>query len=49
VSLKDAFKEGGGGGCCQNSKKNTDFVDTLLSNILHDLPFSQIQPLKAAY
>jgi hypothetical protein len=28
--------------------KNTDVVDTTISNILCDLPFSQSQPLKSA-
>jgi hypothetical protein len=28
--------------------KNTDFVDIMMSNILHDLPFSQNQPVKSA-
>jgi len=32
----------------QNLRKNTDFVVIMLSNILHDLPFSQNQPLKLA-
>jgi hypothetical protein len=26
--------------------KNTDFIDMMISIILHDLPFSQNQPLK---
>jgi hypothetical protein len=29
-------------------KKNTDFVDTKKSKVLHDLPFSLNQPLKPA-
>ena len=28
--------------------KNTDFVDIKISKVLHDLPFSQNQPLKSA-
>jgi hypothetical protein len=28
--------------------KNTDFVDTFILNVLHDLLFSQNQPLKLA-
>jgi hypothetical protein len=28
--------------------KNTDFVDTIISNVLRDLPFSRNQPLKSA-
>jgi hypothetical protein len=29
--------------------KKTDFVDTMISNILCDLPFGQTQPLESAY
>jgi hypothetical protein len=28
--------------------KNTDFVNTMVSRVLRDLPCSQIQPLKSA-
>jgi hypothetical protein len=28
--------------------KNTDFVNTMISRVLRDLPCSQIQPLKSA-
>jgi hypothetical protein len=28
--------------------KNTDFVDTMISKVLRDLPFSLNQPLKSA-
>jgi hypothetical protein len=28
--------------------ENTDFVDIMISKVLHDLPFSQNQPLKLA-
>jgi hypothetical protein len=28
--------------------KNTDFVDTIVSKVLRDLPFSRNQPLKSA-
>ena len=46
----------GGGGVCNLQSlstkywnlKNTVFVDMMLSNVLHDLPFSQTQPLKMA-
>ena len=31
-----------------NRKKNTYFVDTIISNVLHDLPLSRNQPLKSA-
>jgi hypothetical protein len=30
------------------SLKNTDFVDSMIPNVLHDLPFSRNQPLKSA-
>jgi hypothetical protein len=29
-------------------KKKTDIVDTTISNVLRDFPFSQNQPLKSA-
>jgi hypothetical protein len=29
-------------------KKNTYFVDTIISSVLHDLPLSRNQPLKSA-
>ena len=29
-------------------KKNTDFVDMVISNVLHDVPFSQNQLLNSA-
>jgi len=29
--------------------KNTDFIHMIISNILHDAPFSQTQPLKIVY
>jgi hypothetical protein len=31
-----------------NIKKNTDFVDMMISNVLRNLPYSQNQPLKSA-
>ena len=45
---------GGGGGCCREAPppifkfKKHRFVDTVISSNLHDLPFSQKQPLKLA-
>jgi hypothetical protein len=40
------------GGCSlprpNQNLKNTDFVDTIVLNVLHDLAFSQNQPLKLA-
>jgi hypothetical protein len=49
--------EGGGGvarlqtpSSAQNRNlKNTDFVDIMISKVLHDCPFSRNQPLKSAY
>jgi hypothetical protein len=47
----------GGGGCRASApsnpqnpklKRNTDFVDTMISIVLRDLPFSWNQPLKSA-
>ena len=32
----------------RNLKKNTDFVVTMISNLLSDLPFSQNQQMKSA-
>jgi hypothetical protein len=29
-------------------KKNTDFLDMIVSNVLLDLPFSRNQPMKSA-
>jgi hypothetical protein len=56
VPRSGAPKEAGGGlpGCSplqtpQNRNlKNTDFVDIMISEVLHDLPFSQNQPLRSA-
>jgi hypothetical protein len=31
-----------------NEKKNADFIDTTLSNVLRDLPFSRNQPQKSS-
>jgi hypothetical protein len=51
-------KEGSGGGGCQVAGisplpieilKNTDFIHMIISNILHDAPFSQTQSLKTVY
>ena len=43
----------GGWGVCRATApnwnfKNTDFVDTMMLNVLRDLPISQNQPLKSA-
>jgi hypothetical protein len=33
----------------RNKKKNTDFVDMMVSNVLHDLPFRRNKPLKSTH
>jgi hypothetical protein len=55
VSFK-GIQGGGGGGCPaveppKNPKpkfRNADSVDIMISKVLHDFPFSRIQPLKSA-
>jgi hypothetical protein len=44
------MQPGGGKGRCQQTKisKNIDFVDKMVLNVLHDLPFNQNQPMKSA-
>jgi hypothetical protein len=44
-----------GGACCtlplsnQNLNRNIDFIDTMISNVLLDLPFIRNQSLQSAY